>query len=268
MRYAGTRRVRSYTVAVAALPLSVRFALWATTAVAGAVDPDDAVAAAHADVDDVGGEPAGRLELWRDFGESAVLVALPRPGDLTGMPRAGLDGSGAAATAGECVYVPGMGGLLVPEVTRFGPQDDEGTAVTWQAYDSEPVPRHRLEALSLSELDHELAAAVRNGAAGLEELEGRPWSTGPREHTERRLGTRPWGVPETTSPRALRVMLSAARVGIIVDEGLPLAGTPALAAHSSARREVGLRSLQSTAARVLAGATTLAAMELAGWRPV
>jgi hypothetical protein len=95
-----------------ALPLSVRFALWATVAVRGEMDPDDAVVAAHPDVDDITGEPAGRLELWRDFGESAVLVALPRPGDLTGMPRAELAGSGAAATSGECVFVPGIGGLL------------------------------------------------------------------------------------------------------------------------------------------------------------
>ena len=77
-----------------ALPLSVRFALWATVAVRGEMDPDDAVVAAHPDVDDITGEPAGRLELWRDFGESAVLVAHPRPGDLTGMPRAELAGSG------------------------------------------------------------------------------------------------------------------------------------------------------------------------------
>ena len=83
-----------------ALPLSVRFALWGTVAVQGGIDPDDAVTSAHRDVDHVTAEPARRLELWRDFGETAVLVALPRPGDLTGMPRARLDGSGAAADSG------------------------------------------------------------------------------------------------------------------------------------------------------------------------
>lgn len=251
-----------------ALPLSVRFALWATVAVRGELDPDDAVVAAHPDVDHVTGEPARRLELWRDFGESAVLVALPRPGDLTGMPRAGSDGSGAAADSGECVFVPGMGGLLVPTVTSFGPAGDEGTAVDWAAYDSEPVPRHRVEALSLRELDHELAEAVRDGSATLEAVDGLPWTPQPREHTERRLDMRTWAVPPATSPRALRVMLMASRVAIIVDEGLRLAATPALDVHSSGRREVGLRSLQSVADRVLAGATNLAAMELAGWRPV
>jgi hypothetical protein len=251
-----------------ALPLSVRFALWATVSVRGELGPDDAVASAHLGFDHIAGEPAGRLELWRDIGESAVLVALPRPGDLTGMPRAGLDGSGAAADAGECVFVPGMGGLLVPTLTTFGPEEDEGTAVDWAAYDSEPVPRHRLEALSLRELDHELAEAVRDGYSTLEAIDGRPWAAQPREHTERRLETRTWGVPPATSLRALRLMLIAARIAVIVEEGLRLAATPALDVHSSSRREVGLRSLQSVADRVLAGATNLAVMELAGWRPV
>ena len=251
-----------------ALPLSVRFALWATVAVRGEMDPDDAVVAAHPDVDDITGEPAGRLELWRDFGESAVLVALPRPGDLTGMPRAELAGSGAAATSGECVFVPGIGGLLVPTLTTFGPEGDEGTTVDWAAYDSEPVPRHRLESLSLRELDHELAEAVRDGSSALEAVDGRPWSAQPREQTERRLETRTWGVPRATSTRALRLMLMSARVGVIVDEGLRLAATPSLDVHSSGRREVGLRSLQTVADRALAGATNLAVMELADWRPV
>ncbi len=258
-----------------ALPLSVRFALWATTALrtgpAAALDVGVAVAAAHPDLDHVTGDPGARIELWRDFGESAVLVALPRPGDLTGMPHTGLDASGAAATAGECVFVAGMGGLLVPTISTFGPVDDEGRQAQWSAYDSEPVPRYQLEALSLRDLDRELAQAVRDGADALEAVEGRPWSSAPREDTERRLGSRAMtrlGVPDDTSPRALRAMLSAARVGVIVDEGLRLAATPTLDLYSSGRREMGLRSLQTVADRVLAGAANLAVMELAGWRPV
>lgn len=258
-----------------ALPLSVRFALWATAALStssgSGLDPEVAVRAAHPDVDHVTGDPGARLELWRDFGESAVLVALPRPGDITGMPRCGLDGSGAAATAGECVFVAGMGGLLVPALSTFGPVHDEGVQVEWTAYDSEPVARYQLEALSLRDLDRELTQAVRDGATAFEGLAGRPWSSAPREDAERRLGSRTMtqlGVPDATSPRALRVMLEAARVGVIADEGLRLAATPSLDLYSSGRRETGLRSLQSVADHVLAGAANLAVMQLAGWRPV
>ncbi len=258
-----------------ALPLSVRFALWGTAALHGgpgaSSDPETAVRAAHPDVDHVVGDPAARLTLWRDFGESAVLVALPRPGDLTGMPRTGLDASGAAATVGECVFVAGMGGLLVPTLSTFGPADDEGVQAEWTAYDAEPVPRHQLEALSLRDLDRELTQAVRDGAESLQAVEGRPWSSTPREDTERRLGTQTvtrLGVPDGTSPRALRVMLSAARVGVIVDAGLRHAVAPSLDLHSSGMREAGLRALQRVADHALAGATNLAVMELAGWRPV
>lgn len=255
-----------------ALPLSVRFALWGTAALADGPDRDLdlVVRAAHPDVDHVTGDPGARLALWRDFGETAVLVALPRPGDLTGMPRTSLDASGAAATAGECVFVAGMGGLLVPSLSTFGPADDEGVQADWTPFDSEPVPRHQLEALSLRDLDRELTQAVRDGADALQSVEGRPWSSTPREDTERRLGSRAMtqvGVPDATSPRALRVMLSAARVAVIVDAGLRLAATPSLDLHSSGQREVGLRSLQRVADRALAGAANLAVMELAGWRP-
>lgn len=253
---------------MSALPLSVRFALWATAALRGACTPEDAVELANDDLDDVAGEPEHRIELWRDFGETAVLVALPRPGDLVGMPRAGYDAVGAAADAGECVFVPGIGGLYVPTLSTFGPAGDEGHAVAWTAYEAEPVPRHTVESLSLSELDRDLAGAVRDGASTLERIEGRPWSTGPRHAAERRLGGTNLGLPDGMSSRALRVMLSAARIRVIVDEGLRLAAAgPALDLYSSGRRESGLRDLQRTAGRVLAGATNLAVMELAAWRP-
>ncbi|MDQ2782274.1 MAG: hypothetical protein M3Y26_07025 [Actinomycetota bacterium] len=250
------------------LPLSVRFALWGTAALHGVCSPQDAVEAAHQDVDDVAGDPAGQLASWRDFGETALLVALPRPGDAAGMPRAGFAEIGAAAAAGECVFVAGFGGLLVPHLSRFGPIGDEGTLATWTAYEAEPVPRHELESLSLGELDRELTVAVHDSSAALERVEGRPWSSEPRGLAERRLAPRDLDLPSGVSGRALRLLLSAARAAVIVDEGLRLAASgPTLDLFSSGRRESGLRDLQRTTGRVLAGATNLAVMELADWRP-
>ncbi len=250
-----------------ALPLSVRLALWVTAAFHGHTDLDEAIARAHPDVDDVSGDAPGRLALWRDLGESAVLVALPRPGDLTGMPRAGLEAAGAAAHAGECIYVPGMGGLLVPTLSTYGPPGDEGLAAEWTAYEGEPVARHVLEAVNLGELERAFALAVRDGAETLAAVGGRPWSSAPRDEAERRLGGGADGLPSATPPRATHLMLMAARVAVIVDEGLQLAAAgPALDLHASNRREGGLRSLQAAADRALAGATNAAVMELAGWR--
>ncbi len=250
-----------------ALPVSVRLALWSTAALHGRLDLDEAMARAHPDLDDYTGD-LGTVQLWRDLGESAVLVALPRPGDLTGMPRAAVEVSAAAAEVGECVYVAGMGGLLVPTLSTFGPDGDEGTAARWTAFDAEPVARHVLESVSLAELERQLNEAVHDGAATLEAADGRPWSPQPRSDADRRLGEGRWGLPDDLPPRAVRLMATAARVGVIAHEGLQLAAAgPALDLHSSTQRESGLRALQSAADAALAGATNVAVMTLAGWRP-
>ena len=252
---------------MSSLPLSVRLALWVTASWHGDVALEDAMAVAHPDIDHVTGDLA-RVSLWRDFGESALLVALPRPGDLTGMPPTSGDTAGEAAAAGECVFVPGMGGMLVPTLSAFGPEGDEGTAAAWTAYDSEPMARHVLEAIDLGDLERSLALTVSEWATALESVDGRPWSSGPRDEAERRLGRDPWGLPAGIPARAVRVMTSAARVAIIAEEGLRMAAAgPTLDVHSSSRREVGLRRLEAAADAALAGATNVAVMGLAGWRP-
>lgn len=249
------------------LPVSVRLAVWATAAFHGHLDLDEAVARAHGDLDHYTGD-VGRLHLWRDLGERVVLVALPRPGDLTGMPRAAVEVSGAAVASGECVHVASMGGLLVPTLSSFGPEGDHGTVVEWTAYDSEPVARHVLESLVLGELERDLAQAIHERATALEELEGRPWSSGPRLDAEHRLGEDRLGLPHRLLPRAVRLINMAARIGVIAEEGLRLAfAGPALDLHSSSRRESRLRTLRSAADAALAGAANIAVMELAGWRP-
>ena len=90
---------------MSSLPLSVRTALWVTAVWhghGGLTDLDEAVAAAHPDFDHVEGD-LGRLLLWRELGESALLVALPRPGDLSGMPRVTPEVAGAAAAATSAI---------------------------------------------------------------------------------------------------------------------------------------------------------------------
>ncbi|HEY5248361.1 MAG TPA: hypothetical protein VIJ15_07940, partial [Dermatophilaceae bacterium] len=95
------------------LPVCVRLALWATAAYAGRLTVEAAVRRAHPDIDEVSGD-LDHLNLWLGLGERAVLVAQPRPGNLSGMPRGSAELLAAATDAGECVYVPGIGGALVP----------------------------------------------------------------------------------------------------------------------------------------------------------
>ncbi|MHB1473470.1 MAG: hypothetical protein ACYDDU_03645 [Dermatophilaceae bacterium] len=79
------------------LPVSVRLALWATAAYAGQLRLEDVIDRAHPDLDHVAGD-FDHLSLWRDLGERAVLVALPRPGNLSGMPRGSPELIAAATT--------------------------------------------------------------------------------------------------------------------------------------------------------------------------
>ena len=99
-------------------------------------------------------------------------MALPAPGDLAGVPGAPAEAQGAAAEAGECVFVPGVGGMLVPTVAVFGPSSgsrlDTGTRVDWRAFDADPVPRHRVEALEPSQLERHLRQELLDATEALE----------------------------------------------------------------------------------------------------
>lgn len=251
------------------LPASVRLALWATASWNGASPLEAAVAAALPDVDHVAGD-LGRLELWRDLGERALLVALPAPGDLTGLPGAPPDAQGAAAEAGECVFVPGVGGLLVPTHATFGSDRgsalDTGTRVDWRAWDADPVPRHRVEALEPSQLERHLRLELLEVTEALDRVGGRPFSaSAARDLADAALGGR-WGLPDGLPPRAQRVIALAGTVGQIVDAGLGGPDDALSTAISQSRRSLLLR-LQRSADRALADATNAACAVLAGWRP-
>jgi hypothetical protein len=251
------------------LPASVRLALWATAAWTAGGDAERALAAALPDIDHVAGD-LGHLSLWRDLGERALLVALPAPGDLSGVPGAGAEAQGAAAEAGECVFVPGVGGMLVPTVAVFGPSSgsrlDTGTRVDWRAFDSDPVPRHRVEALEPSQLERHLRQELFEATEALERLGGQPFAgTAAREVADAALGA-DWGLPGGLPSRAQRVIAMAGAVGQVVD--IALAGPDgALEATTASTRRYLLQRLQRAADRALADAANAACAVLAGWRP-
>lgn len=247
----------------------MRLALWTTRAWAGGVSVSEAVARAMPDVDHVAGD-LDRLTLWQELGEQALLVSLPAPGDLHGMPRASSAAQGAAAAAGECVFVPGLGGVLVPTVSTFGSgvggRPDVGTRVDWAAYDSEPVPRHRVEALDASQLERHLREELSAATADLEATGGQPFDReAAREMADTALGGH-WGLPPGLPGRAAHVIVLAGTVGRVVDVALTAPDGGLSAAHT-ATREGHLRRLQRVADRALADATNAACAVLAGWRP-
>jgi hypothetical protein len=249
------------------LPVCVRLALWATAAYAGQLRVEDVLHRAHPDLDHVSGD-LDRLRLWRDLGERAVLVALPRPGNLGGMPGGSPELIAAATDAGECVYVPGVGGALVPTIEAFGPPGDQGTRVTWCAYEADPVPAHTLEALSLGEIEVGFRQKLMEHTRAIEALDAGQWAGSPfRAMADERLAGR-WGLPEGLPSRATRIITMAALVGVATELGLSVhAQSQVLTAMVAEQRRRVLTDLDATAEAAMAAAATVAALSMAGLRP-
>ena len=249
------------------LPLCVRLSLWATAAYAGQLSIDQAVDRAHPDLDHVSGD-LERLSLWRDLGERVVLVALPRPGHLSGMPRGSADFVASATEAGECVYVPGIGGALVPTIEHFGPTGDQGTSVKWSAYDCDPVPVHTLDALSLSEIEQGFRQELAEHTRAIEALDAKPWAGSPFRSMADELGISTWGLPDGLPSRATNIIRMAALVGVATELGLSdQAQAQVLTSTLAERRHTVLTYLDASADTAMAAAATVAALSLAGFRP-
>ena len=256
----------TYDDGMSVLPVSVRLALWATAAYAGRLPLAEVVGRAHPDLDHVAGD-LDRLSIWHDLGEQAVLVALPRPGNLSGMPRGSAELIAAATDAGECVYVPGVGGALVPTIESFGPIGDQGTQVTWTAYDAAPVPTHVLEALSLGEIELSLRQSLLEATARLDALDTKPWDARLRTLADHLPGDA-WGLPAGLPRRAHRIMATASLIGAATQLGLgPHAESQVLTSALTERRRVLLTDLEAVADAAMAAAATVAALSLAGLRP-
>jgi hypothetical protein len=249
------------------LPVCVRLALWATAAYAGQLTVDKAVDLAHPDLDHVTGD-LDRLSLWRELGERAVLVALPRPGNLSGMPRGSAELIAAATEAQECVYVPGIGAALVPAIEHFGPADDQGTRVSWSAYDCDPVPVHTLEALSLGEIEKEFRQELTERTLAIEALDAQPWVGSPFRSIADELSIGQWGLPHGMPSRATKIITMAASVGLATELGLSdEAQSQVLTGLVAEQRRMVLTHLDASADRAMAAAATVAALTIGGLRP-
>lgn len=247
------------------LPASVRVALWATSALGGGLEMAEVPRRAMPDLDECEGLSAA-LQVWRDLGEQVVLVALPRPGDLVGMPPAGPELLAAATAAAECVFVPGTGATLVPTIEQFGPAGDQGWISRWRTFDAGPMPVHRVEALDLGqtelELRTELAALTQELAAAGAPPFGASAERGVERARAAQRSAGKWGLPEGLPPRAVRVIDLAGTVLVLTDAGLDSV-VGSLDASTTGRRTELLRRLQSHATRALADATNAAALHLA-----
>ncbi|NYF99667.1 hypothetical protein [Janibacter cremeus] len=246
------------------LPASVRVALWSTHAWAADTGVPGALARALPDVGQTQ-DLQEQLRLWRDLGEAAVLVALPGPGHTAGLPRCGPVATQAAVEAGEALFVPGLGGMLVPEHSSYGSAGATAHRIDWVAHDCDPVPVHRIEALDHSQLERHLRRRLLAAVDDLEDIGGRPWSSDlAHDLVDDRLGA-DWALPPQLPDRARRVIGMAATLSVAATVGLENSGTLS-AAHEHTRASA-LRALHRDAEEALAEATNAACATLAGWVP-
>ncbi|MGQ7295996.1 hypothetical protein [Quadrisphaera sp. KR29] len=281
------------------LPRSARLAAWGSAVLAGRVAPDAAVAAVtghdepHAvTADDAAqglalpetgsgsssgsGEPAGLRALLAGLaaaGASGLRVALPAPGDPSGLPgpagftAEAVEAGEAVLVEGELLLAHGVGRVgLVPEVTWFGSAWEPGAEVTWVL--SPTWSPRAPDGTTLADADRSLRAGLAEATRVLAGLDVARWREDAAERItavrEGALATAelPPGCPD----RAVRVVASAARVRAIVelaseDDGAAVSSSEALA------RARSLREVDGVARRALAVAVNAAAVELSGAAP-
>ena len=256
------------------LPRSARLAAWGSGVLVGDVGLDAAVRAVvrddepHVvrwdDAPDLPGSPTGRvvdlLTLLAAIAEggpgTSLLLALPVPGDPRGLPGpATLNVD--ALEAGECVVAEVAGcahrWAVLPEVTEFGSVWEPGALVTWSV--REAAPRRAPESSSVADSERELRLALATATQALAGLDVARW----REDAADRIAAVRDGalvrdaVPPGTSPRATRVLQSAARVLAIVDLAVEDDGA-AITSFEAGSRAQALREVAGVARRAVVAA--------------
>ncbi|MGF1648663.1 MAG: hypothetical protein ACFCVF_17335 [Kineosporiaceae bacterium] len=273
------------------LPRSVPLAAWTAAVLAGRAGVADAVAAVVGDeehtvtwgpadpagpaVEEAFGHPVPDPAFLSDLlvllsgdgaggGPARVRLALPVPGDATGLPPApGL--LGHACDAGECVVVedvPGPAGpfhvVAVPDVTVFGTDVDPGYQVTWTGFvTARPAPPGAVTPpVSVAEADLELRLATRDATRELERLAVAAWSAGSSPAGRRgRPGPLP-PLPDAFSARSRQLLGSAAQLLAIVDAARDDPGG-AVTGYETGRRDAALNTVRRAARRAVEAAVNL-----------
>lgn len=241
------------------LPRSARLAAWGTAWLRNEAGLDDVVDRVRADdephdaVDVPGTATATGLSeallALRDAGATAFLVALPAPGDPTGLGGPA-DLNGYAVDAGEVVIADGAPYALVPDIRTFGPPGDQGHLVTWMVRSAQPAPLGP----SLTDADKELTTALLAAGSTLTDLDVPSWRPEVESlladiRTNRESDPLPRAFPQQAQAVAAR----AARLLAVVQFALGDDGG-AVTATSAASRRDALTPLERASRSALAAA--------------
>ena len=146
--------------------------------------------------------------------------------------------------------------VLVPTWSTFGAPGatgaDAGTRLDWTAYECDPVPTHRVEALDPRETTRTLTAKVLEVTEQLDALGGQPFDAASAREAMPRAGQ--WALPDDLPGQALRAVTFAAAISTAAAAGIdgPQDGPDG---WTQQRRLDLLRDLRRVAERALADAT-------------
>jgi hypothetical protein len=252
------------------LPRAARLALWGSAALRGEIPPGTAARAVTRDDEPhrvSGADAACRdgtalLERLAAGGSRALRVALPVPGDLTGL--AGPPAFNAEAIeAGEAVLAEDRLLGLVPEVVEFGSALEPGAMVTWHVH--EAAPSRVTDLGSLADADRALREALVRATEALAALDVARWR---EDDTERIAAVRDGALardvlPPGADPRVARVLATAARVRAMVELAL-LDDGAAVTGWEASERSRALREVDSVARRALVAAVNSAVAQESG----
>jgi hypothetical protein len=233
------------------LPAAARLVVWGNACLVSAVSPDEAAERVTGATDathrvfGLPGETGGvsmtyALARLRALGVTSVRLALPRPGDVSGLPgppefneRALAVGSAAIASG------PTPLGLL-----------DE-TRGAWTVHRVGHDPR---TPLSLADAERDLNGVMRRATARLVHLDVARWQPAAADvlaHQASQSVRSP--LPPTSPPRAAHLLETAMRLLAVVDIARADDGAAVTAAEMTARREA-LRDLETAARHVVEAA--------------
>lgn len=239
------------------LPAAARLVAWGNACLSGAVSPDEAADRVTGPTDSthrVFGLPGETgavsmtyaLARLRALGVTSMRLALPRPGDVSGLPgppafNERALASGAAALAAGPIPL----GLL-----------DE-TRGAWTVHHVEPDARTPVQ---LAEAERELNSVIRTATGRLVHLDVARWHPAAADvlaHQAAQGARSP--LPGTASPRAAQVIDCALRLMAIVEVARADDGAAVSASEMAARREA-LRDIETAARRAVEAACSAPAL--------
>jgi hypothetical protein len=232
------------------LPAAARLVAWGNACLAGAVSPDEAAEhvtgpgdATHR-VFGLPGESGGvsmtyALARLRAVGVTSMRLALPRPGDVSGLPgppsfneRALASGSAALAAG------PSPLGLL---------DESRGAWTVHQVAHDVRTP------LSLADAERDLHRVMRTATARLVHLDVARWQPAAADVLTHQAQAAPSPLPANADPGAARLLDTAVRLLSIVEVARADDGAAVSAAEMASRLEA-LRDIETVARRAVEAA--------------